>query len=225
MLFSRCKPLDVNAEKFRGTQHEAIYEATTRLLEDATKKRRHAAAVIRHALTEQEVDALATSDPRTTEGVQMATFLSPLNAALQDWWAKQAESATYRVKELEPYPFESHLTNGIGWHIDQKKGVWAPEFGPIAVSATLRGTSIYHFESTRLTPFDDEDAKKIGEHLQEGVLPIPADTTTITATAGDLAIWTNIPVTWHAVEASSDRMAAVYGCDVGMRPDAPLFSE
>jgi hypothetical protein len=207
LLFPR-KPLDVSASLYCPTPEQALYDTSMRVLKASTTRRPYTAAVIRQGLRGKELEAYQSGDKTA---LQIAKFLKPVQAALRDWWATQPHSA-----HVEPSPLQEHgeiYEGGIGWHLDQVVEDEIPVFGPLSTTTTTSGESTYYFKTMPKDVWNPDHTEEINDNSAQKYSAIPKTDPgvhTIKASPGDVVIFSQIPPTWHGVEASAERTAAIY---------------
>lgn len=212
MLILPRKPLEAHASLYCPSPEAALYDTTARLLEASTTRRPYTGAVIRQGLRGKELAEFQAAGDKPEQVHRVASFLKPIQAALNDWWKVQPQAQNYDISPLEHYG--EPVKGEIGWHADQIVEEGFPVIGPLVTSTTIKEESTYYLKVMPRDVWNPDDTVDINAYRDELYNDIPKDDSsvrTITAKPGDVVIWTEIPPTWHGVEASADRRAVLYG--------------
>lgn len=163
MLVSQRDPIDVIAIPGAPPVAELVYSSAADLLAKSQTSRPYAAAIVRGAVSLDEIDEMKAQDLRKDSPVRNPNFIEPINQAMSDYWQQQPLAAQIAVKGLA---FE-RLIRGEGKpaHIDQKitpKDV-IPQAGPLAALLVMEGRMDYGFKASGKNVFDRKDRSFFAE--------------------------------------------------------------
>lgn len=209
MFLLQRAPIDVHTSVGCLRAPELLEHTTTSLMDASITRFPYAAAIIRQAIDESEVEAITTLETRDA-AVRIASFLQPVNKALRAWWGKHSPDSNLTVKDLE----YRQLTSApwAGYHFDQVIfSRWGDTgHGPITALLMAQGEVEYNFSVLRKDVLSEE-----GQTFWKGTLGKPMKeprvTKTLTARTGDLVLFTNTPPTGHSAKRlSKERLTSVY---------------
>lgn len=192
----------------------ALYRTAHTILLAGQTRRPYAGAIVHGALTKPERFAILEAGPGG-EAAQKPPFLHPINLAIAA--ARPHISTNPRVDFMDMKLSALTEDNKASWHFDQTiRSDGLPHYGPITAIAVLKGSMKYWLSVSRKDVFDpasldyfdyDKRYSRLTRHVDE-----------LTATTGDVLLFTNIPATYHAAEVVEPSVRGIYFSHLARNP-------
>jgi hypothetical protein len=215
MAILQRQPFEVNGEPGNPQQNDQVlYKATDKLLRAGNGLFPFTGAVIRHAVSQDDVDRQIAAD-NVAEQPATDSILGPVRRATANWWTHHPASQHIALRNLH-YHHNSTLATMAG-HIDQyirKDGI--PDDGPISALLALRGTVSYYLSVIKADVFSPRGAKIVRMHGEDETVMLGHR---VELEPTDLLLFTNIPPTRHETYADPDRITAIHFTKLYPKPE------
>ncbi len=205
-------PIDVNAAIGCDRAPYHLYRSNAALLAAGQTLQPYAGALVRSVLGKSQRRRILDSEILG----EQPEFLIPIDRATEDWWKvfPHPPSVTLQSLKLDDLSsdesFESHSDQDI-----RMDGL--PHRSPITAIAILEGSIKYRLSVGRADVFDARNMDYFAD--DEEPLNPTRRWHEITANAGDILTFTNIPGTWHEGEVvGGSAIRAIYMSHLGRNP-------
>lgn len=199
--------IHVDAASGEALSGTLIANTTRRLLESFGTAHPITAAVIDNAIGFTEIEQMLALQSRPhAVAPYIASYLAPVNRAMQEWWAKQPQSANYFIEPLASDGFSTGQV--VDRHFDQQFSADGnPQYGPLSATCTAAGEVTYFLDQHPFDVFDPDSRGTFkNQRSQLSRNPRPEEIR-VSATPGTLVL---IPTTTlHGAEASEGRVTEI----------------